>query len=153
MKIYINNLNLELLKYISELFKEYLIHTERFIQLYTNEGIYRIEDKNIFYLDACDKDIILLDKYYKDFTLIVDPSFFHKQLCSSVHGETHLCFHIQKNSYKLSKISDLSLIIEYSYDNNEIFISHDIYFESDKVIDLNNPFIKKELIEFLSHLN
>jgi hypothetical protein len=153
MKIYINNLNLELLKDISELFKEYLIHSEHFIQLYTNEGIYRIEHKKIFYLDTCDKDIKMLDNYYNHFTLIVDPSIFHKQACSSIHGETHLCFHIQKNTYKLSNSSNVSMIIEYSSDNNKELISRDIYFESDKDIDIRDPFIKKELIEFLSVLN
>jgi hypothetical protein len=153
MKIYINNLNLELLKDISQIFKEYLVHTEKFIQLYTNEGIYHIEEQKIFYLDTCDKEIKMLDNYYKNITLIVDPSFFHKQPCSSIHGETHLCFHIEKNTYKLSKLSNISMVIEYSCDNNKQLLSSDIYFESVKDIDVNDVFIKKEIFEFLSLLN
>jgi hypothetical protein len=153
MKIYINNLNLELLKDISELFKEQLVYSEIFIQLYTNQGIYRIEDKNVFYLDAYDKDINIIENYYNNFTLIMDPSIFHIMPCSNVQGETHLCFHVQKKTYKLNKLSNLSMIIEHYYDINKELISCDIYFEYNKDVDIRDPFIKNELIEFLSVLN
>jgi hypothetical protein len=153
MKIYINNLNLDLLKDISELFKEQLVHSERFIMLYTNEGIYHIDDKKIFYLDTCDKEIKMLDNYYNNFTLIIDPSFFHKNSCSSIQGETHQCSHIQKNTYQFSKSSNISMIIEYSSYPNEELTSSDLYFETNVDIDVNDLFIKKELIEFLSVLN
>ena len=48
MKIFINNFNLDILNDISELFKEFLTNCETYIRLYTNEGIYRVEDKKIF---------------------------------------------------------------------------------------------------------
>lgn len=152
MKIYINNFNIDVLKDISELFKEYSINTETYIILYTNEGIYQIEDNKIYLLDSCDMDIKIFNNYYDKFTLILDPSFFHKCYSSSIHGETHLSFHIVKKYYKIDKLSNVSLIIEYLL-NNDKLIPHDIYFESDKDINMNDIFVKNEINEFLSLLN
>jgi hypothetical protein len=55
MKIYINNLNLEIINDLSDILQENLIKTDNYIELYTNEGIYRIEDKTTYYLDVNDK--------------------------------------------------------------------------------------------------
>lgn len=152
MKIYINNFNLDLLNDISEIFKEFLINSETYIKLYTNEGIYHIEDKKIYLLDPCDIEIKIFNNYYNNFTLILDPSFFHKRDYPSIHGETHLSFHIVKKYYRFNKSSNISMIIEYLLNNNKL-TPHDIYFESNKDIDMNNLFVKNEIIEFLSLLN
>jgi hypothetical protein len=152
MRIYINNFNLDILNDISELFKEYMIKTETYIELYTNEGIYHIEDKKIYFLDTCDKDIKIVDKYYNNFTLIADPSFFQKQYCSSIHGDTHLAIKTTEKYYKINPSSEIQMVIKYIL-NEDNFIPNDIYFETENNIDINEPFIKKEINEFLSVLN
>lgn len=152
MRIYIKNLNLELINNIFDLFKEYLINTEIYIELYTNEGIYQIEDKKIYSLDICDKDIKIVNNYYENFTLIVDPSLFHKQVVYSVHGNTHSSFKIKKHYFKIDKNSIIHLVIKYS-SNDDKFIPNDMYFETDTDIDINSIFIKNEINEFLSVLN
>lgn len=152
MKIYINNLNLDIIDEISELFKENFIKTDNYIELYTNEGVYRIEDKSIYFLDINDKDIQQFEKYYNNFTLIVDMSFYNKKITSSIHGETHLSFQITEKHYKLNNYSSVSLVIKYNLDKTKL-IPNDIYFESQKDININDIFIKKEIIEFLSVLN
>jgi len=152
MRIYINNFNLDIMDKISELFKEHLIKTDNYIELYTNEGIYRIEDKIIYFLDIIDNDIQKFEKYYNNFTLIVDTSFYNKKNTSSIHGETHLSFQIIEKYYKFDIFSPISLVIKYNLDKTKL-IPSDIYFESQKNININDVFIKKELIEFLSVLN
>jgi hypothetical protein len=152
MKIYINDLNLDILNDIAEILKVYMINSETYIKLYTNEGIYNIEDKKIYSLDACDKEIKILKNYYKNFTLIIDYSFFHKHICSSIHGETHLSFQTKKYYYKINPSSELQLVIKY-ISNNGKFVPNDIYFDFQKDIDINDLFIKKEINEFLSVLN
>ena len=152
MKIYINNFNLDILNDVSEVFKEYLIKTETHIKLYTDEGIYQIDDQKICFLDTCDEDIQIINNYYKNFTVIVDPSSFNKNIVSSIHGQTHLSFQIKKKYYKMNKNSNVQMIIKYCLNDNK-FVPNDIYFESDKNIDINDLFIKKEIIEFLSMLN
>ena len=152
MRVYINNLNLDILNDISDLFKEYMINSETYIKLYTNEGIYHIEGKNIYFLDAHDKEIKIFEKYYNHFTLIYDPSFFNKHMCYSIQGDTHLALQSKKYIYKINSSSEIQMVIEYIL-NEEKFIPNDIYFETEKNIDINDPFIKKEINEFLSVLN
>jgi hypothetical protein len=152
MRVYINNLNLDILNEVSEIYKEHIINSEVYIELYTSDGIYRIEDKNIYFLDTCDKDIKIFENYHNKFTLIVDPSFFRNQSCTSIHGDNHLVLHTKKNYYKINTLSEIQMVIKYIL-NNDIFIPNDIYFESEKELDINDIFIKKEIIEFLSVLN
>lgn len=152
MRIYINNFNLDILNDISDLFKEYMTNTEIYIELYTNQGIYHIEEKKIYFLDTCDKDIEIVDNYYNHFTLICDPSFFKKNICTSIHGDTHLALQTKKYIYKINPSSEIQMVIKYIL-NGDKFIPNDIYFEFEKNIDINDVFIKKEIIEFLSVLN
>jgi len=152
MRIYINNFNLDILDAISDLFKEYMINSETYIKLYTNEGIYHVEEKNTFFLETCDKDIKIFNKYYNNISLIVDTSFYKKSMCYSIHGDIHLSLQTKKNIYKLNPSSQIKMVIEYILNNDSRFIPNDIYFETDKDIDINEVFIKKEIIEFLSEL-
>jgi len=152
MRVYINNFNLDILNDISELFKEYMINSETYIKLYTNEGIYHIERKNVFLLDPYDKDIKIFDNYYNNISLIVDTSFFNKQTCTSIHGDTHLSLQTKKHIYQINPSSEIKMVIEYILNDNK-FIPNDIYFETEKDININDLFIKKEINEFLSVLN
>ena len=152
MKIYINNLNLNILNELSNNFKNLLIDTKQYIVLYTEEGIYEINNKLIYHLEQIDRDIKKYENFYNEFTLIVDPSFFNKHIETSIIGTKHISNQIVKYIYKLNKKSDLNLIIEYN-SNDSKMIENDIYFELNKEIDIDEIFIKKELIEFLSLLN
>ena len=78
MKVYIQNFNLDIIEEVSGMFKNCLTHTDTYITLYTDEGMYQIEDKQIYLLDTVDKDSITYANFYNEFTLIVDPSFFSK---------------------------------------------------------------------------
>jgi len=152
MRIYINNFNLDILNDISDLFKEQMTHSETYIELYTSEGIYYIQEKNTYFLDTYDKDIQMFDNYYNNFTLIVDPSFFQKQPCSSIHGDTHLALQTTKKYYKMNPTSEIQMVIKHVLNEGK-FIPNDIYFETEKDMNANDLFIKKEIIEFLSVLN
>jgi hypothetical protein len=156
MRIYINNFNLDILNDISDLFKEHITNSETYtyIELYTSQGIYRIEEKNIYFLDTCDKDIKIVENYYNNLTLIVDLSFFQKQCCSTIHGENHLALQITEKQYKINPSSEINIVIKYIFNEHEDkLIPNDIYFETEKDININEIFIKKEIIEFLLMLN
>ena len=152
MKIYINNFNLDLLNNIANKLKENINNTKIYIQLYTEQGIFTIDNKSIHKLNPIDISIIIFENYYNDFTLVVDTSYFVKEKVTSVIGITHLSFETKQIYYKINNKSDLSLVIEYHYEKNN-FNPNDIYFELHKDVDLNDIFVKKEIIEFLSLLN
>ena len=152
MKIYINNFNLDILNDISELFKDKLVIEKNFIRLYTNEGIYCIEDRDVYRLEVVDKDIKKYEKYFNDFTLILDTSYFNKNIVSSIHGDIHESFNVKEYYYKMNHNSNISLVIKYNCKKTQL-IPNDIYFEINREIDINDILIKKEIIEFLSLLN
>ena len=154
MKIYINNLNLNILKDIQEALVKEVVNSEYYIQLYTNEGIFNIEKNYVYYLEPFDNDVKIYEKYFKDFTIIVDSSYFKKTITSSINGNKHLSINIKKDYYKLNKGSKIQLVIENHEDiSSGHYIPSDIYFEFHENIDINEIFIKQDIIEFLSLLN
>jgi hypothetical protein len=152
MKIYINNFNLNLIDYLDDILKDYLYETHHYIELYTDQGIFNVDNKNIKLLIPKDKPIIKYEKYFKDYTLIVDKSYFVEEKYDSVNGINYLSLNTIKKRFKIDKSSTLSLVIKYHCENSKS-IPYDIYFEIDKEMDINDIFIKNELIEFLSVLN
>ena len=154
MKIYINNFDLNSLSSIQKSLVDILVETHNYIELFTNESIYHIDNKNIYLLEPKDGEISIYKNYFNDISLTVDSSYFIKSMETSINGTTHLHKKIQKNKYKLNSKSKLAFVIEMvdNFDNNK-FVPNDVYFESTEIIDIKELFIKQELIEFLSLLN
>ena len=152
MRLFLNHFNLNALNDVAEMFRDYATHTETSVVVYTNDGVYHIRDNGVYARKVCDKDIFLLDQYYDKFQLIVDPSVYREHAVTSVCGETHVAIHTQTKNYQLSPSSSLRLVLKYTFRNGS-FSPADMYWETDKDLDVRDLFIKKELIEFLSALN
>jgi hypothetical protein len=154
MKIYIENFNLTILNEIEKAFHDVLVNSDAIIDVYTNEGIFNIEGNNSFILDPQDKEVKIIKNYFDNYNLIIDYSYFKKTKINSIYGNKHITKKIIRNYYKLNKHSKISLVIdiEENIDNNEL-IPNDIYFQCNEDININELFIKQEIIEFLSALN
>jgi hypothetical protein len=154
MKIYINNFNLDSLPKIQKSLTDILFETQNYIEVYTNEAMYHIDCKNIYFLQPKDGEIIIYKNYFNNITLVVDNSYFNKIIETSVNGIEHLHKKIIKFIYKLNPKSELSFIIEMvSNLYSNILLPNDVYFECNELIDIKEIFIKQEIIEFLSLLN
>lgn len=154
MKIYINNFNLNKIQSTQNLLSDILVDTHKYSEIYTNESMYHVDNKNIFLLEPKDGEIIVYEKFYDNITLIVDHSYFVRHLESSLNGSKHMQIKIKKYVYKLNPQSKISLVIKIAETNDhDSFISNDIYFECDNIINITELFNKQELIEFLSLLN
>ena len=161
MKIFINNYNLEVLPNILTRFIDKLIKTETYIHIYSSDGIYRVNSSKIIKLTAVDTDISIFNDYYKNFTLIIDKSYFTEEFTNVIPPE-HISIKTQKCSFELHKNSSIKLVIESAYvEDNNIFNKHNsfsivpnnIYFEGGTNLDINDALVKEELIVFLSLLN
>jgi hypothetical protein len=149
MKIYINNFNLNILNDLQKTLSDILFDTQLYTELYTNEAMYHIDNKHIFFLEPKDGEIIIHKNYFNNITLIVDNSYFQKKSQMSILGFEHVHKIITKRIYKLNPNSKLKLIIEIA----DTKTPNDIYFETEEIIDINDLFVKQEIIEFLSLLN
>lgn len=150
MKIYINKFNLTLLPEIERILLSLKImkKQEQYINLKTNEGIYQINGTTIIQLNPKDGPIEILEKYYNDFALIKDCSYYEKRKVSVVHGLEHYSQEIIKTFYKTNCCLDF--VIEKDANNENKCM--DCYFETEKTVDLKDLLVKQAIIEFLLQL-
>ena len=164
MKLYINNLNINILGKLMDTLDKYLTGVNNFIQIYSSDGIYQLDDKIVHKLTYTDVDVEFINNYYNNFSLIKDDTYCTKEPTTYINP-SHIYITIKKYCYKIVPTSNLNLIIEGNlnhinsskmknslsqYDN----ISPDnLYFELPDNTDINCHYIKKEIIEFLSLLN
>lgn len=154
MRLYIDNFNIEILDEYSELLKKYDLNKsiENYIELFTDSGIYKINNNCIYLLESIDKEIIKYNNYFKNLTLISDSSEFTNNPTTYINGENHISTQIKREIYKHKLDSKMKLVIE-SYLNENEYKSNNIYFECKNEINIKDLFIKQEIIEFLSILN
>jgi hypothetical protein len=158
MKIYINNFNIDLLDSIIKQLDDNYVGSETYIQIYSTDGVYQINEKNITKLKPNDKSIKIFEKYYENFTLIVDESYYTKEIMNCLNPE-HTSTNVKRCFFKINKTSFLNLVVEgiesinFSKKNKYNINSSDIYFEISDSIDINDALVKKEIIVFLSLLN
>jgi hypothetical protein len=176
MKIYINHFNLDILIDLIKKLTEYHDKTEEYTLIHSYDGIYIIDQKSTIKLNPIDHNIIILNNFHDDFTLIVDQSFFIVEKVVQIPPE-HITSRIKRdifslnknNSNSLSKKSFIKLVIELEVQNNEeesafYFLNKknstenaaqykDIYFEMPNGTNIEDSLVKEEIIEFLSLLN
>lgn len=160
MKIYIDHFNLDILTSVMSSLDEFYNNVETYIEVYSDEGIYQIDNNSILQLKPVDEKYSIHKNYHNNFTIIVDPSYFNKESVSSIIGGIIHNRTIQRYIYKLNKTSQIALVIEGSYKQipdhplQPKFNPNNIYFETtNNKYDVNDPFTKKELTEFLSTFN
>ena len=181
MKIYINHFNLLILNNILKQLADYRINTEEYIQFYSPDGIYIVDKSNTFKLNAVDHDIMVLENYYNNLTLIVDPSFYIVEKVVQMPTE-FISTRMKREIFVLSNSKvqnvkdvkdikeekrNIKLVIEseiinqkeneFSFLNNNTvendYKPKDIYFELPNGTNIDNILVKEELIVFLSLLN
>ncbi len=86
MKIYIKNLELQNIKGNIEAIKKYEIKNIKYIIFYSTDGIFELNNKNLYKLYQNDVKITSDDISYnnKDYELLYDNSFYNKEKIYSV---------------------------------------------------------------------
>jgi hypothetical protein len=162
MKIYINHLNLDALPEILKTLNNNYIKSETYIQIYSSDGMYEINNSSSKKLLSIDNDIEILQNYHENFTLLVDPSYYSVDEVFQINNE-HISKKMKRCFFELNKNSKIKLVIEgevlddkhfYKRISNEYGIApNDIFFELPEKTNINDALVKKELIVFLSCLN
>lgn len=148
MKIYINNFNIDILPSIIKSLTEYYINSETYIQIYSEDGIFQINDASTKKQNSTDKEIQIFKEYYENFTLIADPSYYTLEQTYNIPSE-HLSTTVKRCFFTPDKNSIFKLVIEGTIleENNKnnkdsIYGIHpyDIYIEvdNDKYQNRNN---------------
>ena len=162
MRLYILNYTM---KNIDNKFSKLQTSYVEGVQIYSDDGIFFIDNNSSYKLSCNDSKITTINNYYNGFNLIVDYSIIKKEISSQIPPD-HLAFKVKIITYKKHINSKISLIITTYIDTDinitntnelkyskELFTVNDFYFDIPDNLDVNDIFVKEELIEFLSMLN
>jgi hypothetical protein len=157
MKIYIQNFNIDILPDIMKQLAANYTHTESYTIIYSECGIYRIDDDTTIKRMVClDKDIQILKNYYNELTLIADPSYYTTEIVNNIQPQ-HISTSVKRCFFEINEKSKIQMVIEgeetKNVNVNSLINPYDIYFEVPNNIDINDALVKKEIIVFLSLLN
>lgn len=149
MKIYINNLNLNLLNEYTKNLTKYNYEIIQFKEIYTTSGIYQIKNNKIYRLIPDDKPIEIYYNYYEKMTIIYDSSFYKISEMTNILGETHVSNEIVQYNYIFNPNNEIKLVIQYCKNNENKLIPFDFYFETDQNININDKHIREQLCDFM----
>ena len=150
MKIYIENYNIEKLYKKIKFLNEYLREKTNVLEIYSDEGIYSVDQNNIYklsYLDRPTKKV----KYNDNTIMIIDPSETIRTIVNQLPAD-NVIFNFTRYTYQNGANSKIKLVIDLMLNNME-YTPYNFYFDVSNDIDINNPIFKEDINVFLFHLN
>ena len=157
MKLYIENYNIK--HFINNLknLEKHESYQQSKSEIYSDEGIYYINDVHLYKCIIEDGIIKTIPNYYKDFTALTDNSKISYVEAFQIPFN-HIIIHIIEFHYLLNN-PKIMLVIKGKHDIDKLDIdSHkyltfmDFYFEIHDTLDIHDKIVKKEISEFLSML-
>jgi len=160
-RIYIQNYDPLLLRKKLSILDEYFRKQETVVELVSPDGLFTVENGNLYKMKSVDKEIITND--FEGCKLLIDSSYFEKEPVYSQIPYDHINLDIVKFYYSqepAGKIPFIRLVVEglinknndkpcvKKYDN---FTPTNFYFLANESFE--NVLVKKELNVFLSMLN
>lgn len=156
MKIYIENYNIEnLSKKIKDLNK-YLTNKTNVVEVYSDEGIFVIDQQNIYKIDYLDKPI-KNGKYISDtgtvFNMIIDTTETSRTIVNQLPPD-NVILKTETQIYQINASLKTKLVVISTLNKavNE-YKPHDFYFDVSNDIDINSPIFREDINVFLFHLN
>ena len=156
MKIYIDNYNITNLSKKMKGLNKYLTNKTNEIDVYSDEGIFLIDQQNIqkvTYLDKPVKKVKYMNETNTIFNMTIDSSETIITMVNQLPPD-NLIMKTETQVYQTSTTSKVKLVI-ISLLNRQLneYKPHDFYFDVSNDIDINSPIFKEDINVFLFHLN
>ena len=156
MKIYIDNYNIANLSKKMKGLNKYLTNKTNTIEVYSDEGIFSVDQQNIHNITYLDKPVKKV-KYINETNTIFDLTIDTSETTSSIVNQLppdNLIMKTETQVYQTSAASKVKLVIVLLLNRqlNE-YKPHDFYFDVSNDIDINSPIFKEDINVFLFHLN
>tara|TARA_Y100000816_G_C26097302_1_gene580910 strand:+ start:731 stop:1189 length:459 start_codon:yes stop_codon:yes gene_type:complete len=152
MRIYLENFNYQNINFNN--LKKYNNELKEIIEIYTDNGLFLIDNKRIFSLKYKDGLIEKCNNYINSINLILDKTIIKKNMNMVSHVPIN---NIQRKLklyfFRLREKSPLKLVL--TYENDIIVDMYFMLFETYaaySIADLNNFSIKEDIVEFLNYL-
>jgi hypothetical protein len=156
MKIYIENYNIENLSKKMKGLNKYLTNKTNVVEVYSDEGIFIIDQQNIYKVDYLDKPI-KKGKYISEtsavFDMIIDTTETSRTIVNQLPPD-NVILKTETQVYQINDTSKTKLVVISTLNKavNE-YKPHDFYFDVSNDIDINSPIFKEDINVFLFHLN
>ena len=156
MKIYIENYNIENLSKKMKGLNKYLTNKTNVIEVYSDEGIFVIDQQNIYKVDYLDKPI-KNGKYISDtgavFNMMIDTTETTKAIMNQLPPD-NVIMKTETQVYQINATSKTKLVVILTLNKavNE-YKPYDFYFDVSNDIDINSQIFKEDINVFLFHLN
>jgi len=157
MKLYIADFNPKCLYNKLHLLDNYYTETQIIHEIYTDEGTYCLNDKNIRKQYVTDNTTVEIENYIDDYNVVIDYSTIHYKEQPQLPYD-HLLLTTVEFHYHTFHRSPIQLIIKGNYDISmeedkyKNFVPNDFYFEILDRIDVNGQLCKDEINKLLSLL-
>lgn len=156
MKIYIDNYSIENLSKKMKGLNKYLTNKTNTIDVYSDEGVFLIDNQNIqriTYLDKPVKKVKYINENNTIFDLTIDSSETIITMINQLPPD-NIIMKTETQVFQTSAASKVNLVIV-SLLNRQLneYKPHDFYFDVSNDIDINSPIFKEDINVFLFHLN
>ena len=151
MKIYINNYNIDNLSKKLKGLNEYLINKTNSIEIYSDEGIYLVDENNMYNITYLDRPIEKIN-YTDSIEMSIDLSTTNSIIVNQLPSD-NIILKLTTYTYKICPRSKVKLIINFTLNKNMEYKPYNFYFDVLDDIDINGPIFKEDINVFLFHLN
>ena len=156
MKIYIDNYNITNLSKKMKGLNKYLTNKTNTIDVYSDEGIFSVDQQNIHNVTYLDKPVRKV-KYITENNTIFDMTIDSSETIITMVNQLppdNVIMKTETQVYQTSPMSKVKLVIVslLSRQLNE-YKAHDFYFDVSNDIHINSPIFKEDINVFLFHLN
>ena len=151
MKIYINNYNIDNLSKKLKGLNRYLINKTNSIEIYSDEGIYLVDENNIYNITYLDRPIQKIN-YTDEIEMSIDLSTTNSIIVNQLPSD-NIILKLATYTYKICPRSKVKLIINFTLNKNMEYKPYNFYFDVSDDIDINGPIFKEDINVFLFHLN
>jgi len=151
MKIYINNYNIDNLSKKLKGLNEYLINKTNSLEVYSDEGIYAVDENNIYNITYLDRPVQKIN-YTDDVEMCIDLSTTNSIIVNQLPSD-NIILKLATYTYKTCPRSKVKLIVNFTLNKNMEYKPYNFYFDVSDDIDINGPIFKEDINVFLFHLN
>jgi len=151
MKLYIENYNIQNIFKKQKSLDQFLSNKSNIFEVYSTDGIYVVDQNNIYKLSILDKNIIKIDNFIEKYNILIDKSEITTKNFNQIPFDNFI-LKSENYIYKLNNKSRIKLVLNLILNETMEYIPADFYFDIPDELDVNSPLFKQDIQEFLFHL-
>jgi len=144
MKLYIENYNIQNIFKKQKSLDQFLSNKSNIFEVYSTDGIYVVDQNNIYKLSILDKNIIKIDNFIEKYNILIDKSEITTKNVNQIPFDNFI-LKSENYIYKLNNKSRIKLVLNLILNETMEYIPADFYFDIPDELDVNSPLFKQDI--------